>query len=420
MVDSAKQPRSGAEATPGDEALPAAWLGLLYATAIVANGAVSVEAAARGIIERICAETSWREGRIYLRLNCGQDSNDHWLSAAAGLDMPADVSDETLMPLGPAADSAAARAIADNRPCWLPAGDDGRASYAVPIGCEGVAAGALELFRPDGVEPDTDEVRALAQVGMQLGQVLGRVRLQRSALRQQQELALTGRLASMRELARNLAHEVNQPLAAVVSYAGGALQLLEQGRADEPKLRRALEQIGVQAKRASGIIQEFREFLRREDSRHERLDVTALIRDAATLVQARAREAGVTMELDLPPRLPSVVGDRVQLQQVFINLIENAVESMHATAAGKRRLRISVDVDAQLEVRICDSGTGMAPDLLPQLFMPFLTTKPHGLGMGLPISRSIVEFHGGRLSGENNPDGGMTFRVRLPTARRGD
>src|SRR5690606_1911729 len=222
---------------------------------------------------------------------------------------------------------------------------------------------------------------------------------------------------SMRELARNLAHEVNQPLAAVVSYAGGALQLLEQGRADPAKLKRALEQVGVQAKRASRIIQDFREFLRREEMRHEKLDLRLLVSEAVALVESAAREAGVTLQLRLPPALPSIEGDPVQLQQVLINLMHNAIESLSSAEVPQRLLEVLVDADReQVEILVRDSGVGMPDDLLPQLFTPFLTTKPHGLGMGLPVSRSIVEFHGGRMSGESNPQGGMTFRVRLPLA----
>jgi len=419
MVDLANQSSpGGAGALARNGASTEFWLSLLCASATIANAAADVETAARGIIERVCSDAGWSEGRVYLRLTDSQAAHDHWLVIVAGVPGVYGEGSECLTRQGPPAGSVAAQAIAEDRPCWWPGAGGGPDACALPIRDGGSVIGALMLQRPAGSAPLLpDELQVLQQIAAQLGLVQARVRLQRSALRQQQELALTGRLASMRELARNLAHEVNQPLAAVVSYAGGALQLLEQGRGEEAKLRRALEQIGVQAKRASGIILEFREFLRRQDTRHERLDVAALVHDAARLVQARAREAGVTIEFDLPPRLSPVVGDRVQLQQVLINLIENAVEAMAAAGSGERRLLISVVEDSQLEIRIRDSGVGMAPDLLPQLFTPFLTTKPHGLGMGLPISRSIVEFHGGRLSGENNPDGGMTFRVRLPAAR---
>lgn len=390
---------------------------LLYRTASIANAADSAEAAAESILAELCSGGVWKRGHAYLQISSDGAVGGRWLVVAAGgqsslASMPA-------VSFGPAERTLAHTALTQDRGIVETFdGNDGfGAGCAVPIRYRGRVLGALELHAVRCMPWERGLLDVLIEIGEQLAHVIVRGWNQRDALRQQQELSQTGRLASMRELARNLAHEVNQPLAAVVSYAGGALQLLEQGRADPDKLKRALEQVGIQAKRASRIIQDFREFLRREDMRHERLDLRVLVRETVALVETSAREAGATLNLRLPAEVPEIEGDPVQLQQVLINLLSNAIESLGSGRVVQRLLEVAVAVDDQVEIQVTDTGVGMPKDLLPQLFTPFLTTKPHGLGMGLPVSRSIVEFHGGRMSAENNPDGGMTFRVRLPIAR---
>jgi signal transduction histidine kinase len=395
-------------------------LALLYASASIANAAESAEGAAAQIIALVLNETGWTAGRAFIRLSNDGHGGGRWLLVSGGEpSLPKELAGaERLTAEGPAAGSLAATALADGDVhCETSASRGLRCGCAVPIRKGEAILGVLEFYSEHTGEIGVEFKRALGEVAGHLGHVIARGWTLRASVRQQGELAQNGRLASMRELARNLAHEVNQPLAAVVAYAGGALQLLEQGRGDEQKMRRALEQIGLQAKRASGIIQEFREFLRREDPRHERLDVAALIRGAVDLLEDAAQEHGIAIALDLPADLPTIVGDPVQLQQVLINVMQNGIEAMAVVDVAERRLEISADFSDQMEIRVSDTGIGMAPELVPQLFTPFLTTKPHGLGMGLPICRSIVEFHGGRLSGENNPGGGMTFRIRLPQGR---
>jgi signal transduction histidine kinase len=394
---------------------------LLYRTASVANATDNVEAAARGILAELCQSGMWQVGRAYLRVGGDRANNGCWLVVTAGVPpLPTGfTAGERVVSSDPAEWMLARAALTQDRGIaeTIDCSAGLRAGCAVPVRYQGRVLGAIELYTAGALPRERGLLDTLLEAGEQLAQVVVRMWNHREALRQQQELSQTGRLASMRELARNLAHEVNQPLAAVVSYAGGALQLLEQGRADPGKLKRALEQVGAQAKRASCIIQDFRESLRREDMRHERLDPRVLVRETASLMENAAQEAGATLQIRLPPEVPAVEGDPVQLQQVLINLIRNAIESLSSTQRSPRLLEVAVDGGDQVEIRVCDSGVGMADDLLPQLFTPFLTTKPHGLGMGLSVSRSIVEFHGGRMSAENNPDGGMTFRVRLPLAR---
>lgn len=393
---------------------------LFYRVARIANGAASAETAARDILNELCRDGAWSAGRIFLK-HCRPGMESRWVVTAwtASPDLPGLASGEKVAANGPVEPSLAHAAWMQDKSIATTVADfDGlHAGVAVPLRHGTRVFGALELYSVGALPMQRGLMDTLLQIGELLAQVIVREKAHRETLKQQQELLHIGRLASMGELARNLAHEVNQPLAAVVSYAGGALQLLDQGRADPEKLKRALEQVGVQAKRAANIIQEFRGFLRREDMRHEQMDLCALVRETAALMEGAVQDVGATMQLDLPEDIPAVEGDPVQLQQVLINLIYNAIESLAGADAAQRRLLIEVEADDQVEVRICDTGGGISDDMLPELFTPFLTTKPHGLGMGLPVSRSIIEFHGGRISADRNPDGGMNFRVRLPLIR---
>lgn len=393
---------------------------LVYRAAKIANAAASAESAARDILKELCREDAWIAGRVFLQ-HCRAGMESRWfvVTQAASPIFLGFLSGEQITANGPTEPTLAHAAwMQDRGVAATVTGVDGpHAGVAVPLRHGARIFGALELYAAGALPMQHGLLDTLLQVGELLAQVIVREKAHRETLKQQQELLHVGRLASMGELARNLAHEVNQPLAAVVSYAGGALQLLEQGRADPEKLKRALEQVGAQAKRAANIIQEFREFLRREDMRHEQMDLCALVRETATLMESAVADVGATMQVNLPADIPAVEGDPVQLQQVLINLIYNAIESLAGADVAQRRLLIEVEVDDQVEVIISDTGGGIAADLLPQLFTPFLTTKPHGLGMGLPVSRSIIEFHGGRISADRNPDGGMNFRVRLPLIR---
>src|SRR5690606_11411149 len=297
----------------------------LYRAASIANASDSADAAAKGILLELCRSGGWTFGRAYLRISADRATDGRWLIVTTGIPpLPAGfAAGEMLSAMELPAGSLAHTALTQDR--GVAATTDYiaglRAGCAVPVRYHGRVLGVFEVYTPGALPRERGLLDALLEAGEQLALVMVRRWNQRATLRQQQELAHTARLASMRELARNLAHEVNQPLAAVVSYAGGALQLLEQGRADPAKLKRALEQVGVQAKRASRIIQDFREFLRREEMRHEKLDLRLLISEAVALVESAAREAGVTLQLRLPPMLPPIEGDPVQLQQVLINLM---------------------------------------------------------------------------------------------------
>ena len=231
------------------------------------------------------------------------------------------------------------------------------------------------------------------------------------------DLAQVSRLGMMGEMAAALAHELSQPLSAIVNFLGAAdLMLDADPRADVQRLRSALSSAGGQAARAGEIIRRLRAFILRgeADMRAERL--ASLVREAATLALFNTSSFGVRLSYDFEHEHRLVLGDRIQIQQVLVNLIRNAADAMAAHGGERRDLTISTTMarDNLIEIVVRDSGPGIAPEMLERLFSPFATTKREGLGFGLAISRRIVEAHGGQLSAEPAPDGGAIFRFTLP------
>jgi C4-dicarboxylate-specific signal transduction histidine kinase len=240
-----------------------------------------------------------------------------------------------------------------------------------------------------------------------------------------------------------LAHELNQPLTAISSYAQGSVRRLAAGAASEPgcaqpgvsgvgtgrlcsqptavqDLLAALEQISAEAGRASQIIAALRRFLRRHEPAAVPTDLNELVREAARLIAPDARHRGVELRLTLAVDLPAIQVDRVHIVQVLVNLMRNGLEAMEETPPARCRLSVRTAQPAGDAVEVCvqDYGAGLEAAALERVFEPFYTTKPQGMGMGLPICRSIVHAHGGRLWGEARPAAGAVFRVRLPILAR--
>jgi C4-dicarboxylate-specific signal transduction histidine kinase len=236
------------------------------------------------------------------------------------------------------------------------------------------------------------------------------------ALRQHQaELAHALRLHTVGEMTAALAHEINQPLGAITNYAQGAVQRLRIGAVDPATLREAFEEIAREGLRAGQIIRGLRNLAQHETAVSEGVDVNALAAEAVRLLEPQARVHGVTVRLEGASALPPVEADGTQIEQVMLNLMLNGMEAA-ATASGARR-EVVVATTAQdggVEVTVSDTGSGFAPGVERRLFTPFFTTKSHGLGVGLAISRSIVECHGGRLWAMSGPGVGATFRFSLP------
>ena len=235
----------------------------------------------------------------------------------------------------------------------------------------------------------------------------------------QAELTHVCRLNAMGQMGAALAHELNQPLTAIVNYMQACRRLLQtQIGTIPPRVDEAIEKAAAQAARASEIIRRLRQFVGKGENERRLEDLNNVVEEASALALVGAKEQGVRVMVELAPDLPRIALDRIQIQQVVLNLVRNAIEAM--SAAEERLLTIGTRKDAKqgvgylAEVKISDTGSGLAPAVLGQLFQPFVTTKAGGMGVGLSICRSIVDAHGGRIWAEPNPRGGTSFTFTLP------
>jgi two-component system sensor kinase FixL len=230
----------------------------------------------------------------------------------------------------------------------------------------------------------------------------------------QAELAHVSRVATLGELTVSIAHEVNQPLAGVVTNGEAGLRWLRRGIPDPGEVAASIERMIADARRASEVIKRLRTLASKATPQQTPIDIAELVHETLTLVQREIAANRIVLKLVLADRLPSVTGDRVQLQQVLINLVMNAVQAM-AQNEGKRELTIaSAEVDDGVAITVTDSGPGFSAGDATSLFTPFFTTKSDGMGMGLPICRSIIEAHGGRLRASSPDEGGARFEFTLP------
>jgi two-component system, LuxR family, sensor kinase FixL len=221
----------------------------------------------------------------------------------------------------------------------------------------------------------------------------------------------------MGELAGSLAHEINQPLAAILSSGQAALRFLRSATPDLQLLRTLLQNIVEDDKRAARVITSLRSMMKREERNREPLNINKVLEDVLNLFHAESVIRNMTIEKQFDRSPSPVLGDKVQLQQVVLNLLMNAAEAM-AECSGKHEKRKIVlrthATDRCVEVAVRDFGPGIDSAMLDNIWQPFFTTKKTGLGMGLSVSRSIIQAHGGRLSAENHPDGGALFRFEIP------
>ena len=230
----------------------------------------------------------------------------------------------------------------------------------------------------------------------------------------QAEVAHVLRVSALGEMAAQLAHELTQPLGAIANYAAGCRRRLERDPQPSPEMVDVVDRIGREALRAGAIIRRMREFLQKSEPQRRAVDVNALVREVAEFLDGEARERGVAVDLLLHPDLPAVAADGLEIEQVLINLARNAIEAMQGTTrAPTLAIETRRGPPDTIEVFVRDSGPGLPQGGVDAIFEPFYTTKPRGLGMGLAISRSIVELHGGTLAASSDP-GGATFRVTLP------
>ncbi|OIQ66662.1 sensor protein FixL [mine drainage metagenome] len=234
----------------------------------------------------------------------------------------------------------------------------------------------------------------------------------------QSELVHVSRLTAMGEMASALAHELNQPLAAISNYMKGSRRLLaESVDPNAPKIESAMDRAAEQALRAGQIIRRLRDFVSRGESEKRVESLSKLIEEAGALGLAGAREQNIQLRFGLNPEFDLVLVDRVQIQQVLVNLFRNALEAMAQSPRRELIVANAEVADDMVEVEVSDTGSGFHEDAKSNLFQTFFTTKETGMGVGLSISRSIIEAHGGRMWAETNASGGATFRFTLPAAR---
>jgi two-component system sensor kinase FixL len=230
----------------------------------------------------------------------------------------------------------------------------------------------------------------------------------------QAELIHMSRFTAMGEMASTLAHELNQPLTAVASYLNGCRRLLDGTESlHNLMLRDAIDRAADQALRAGQIIRRLRQFVARGETERHVEALPKLIEEASALALVGVKQAGVRVNFDFDPQVGFVLADKIQIQQVVLNLMRNAIEAMQETTRRELTISTAEQPGDMVEIRVADTGPGIAPEIVSQLFQPFITTKPHGMGVGLSISRTIVEAHGGRLQVEPNPGGGTIFRMTL-------
>lgn len=241
---------------------------------------------------------------------------------------------------------------------------------------------------------------------------------------QEEKLQTSARLASMGEIASTLAHELNQPLAAIASYTTGALNMMQGGSLDLVSLQPALEKINAQAQRAGNVIRSVYQFVKKRAPTRQPVSIKTIVDDITPLIELQAQQFLVVLQTAIPANLPDVLGDAMLLEQVLLNLTRNAIQAMAGTAPERRILRIFAATEINkstpqsparsIVVSVIDQGHGIAPEVAAGLFSPFFSTKAEGMGMGLNICRTTIEFHGGTLSYANNPTGGTIFRFTLP------
>ena len=236
--------------------------------------------------------------------------------------------------------------------------------------------------------------------------------------RHQTEFARVSRMSSIGEMAASLAHELNQPLTGAINYCAGCLRMLREGNTDREKLTQGMERAVQGATLAADIIRRVREFVQKGEPLRHAVDLNRAVHNVATLVQHEAQRHEVNLELDLEDDLPLVEGDMIQLEQVVLNFIRNGIDAMTTVQPDQRSLRITTrrSGEGMVTVSARDSGEGITEDVMPKIFDAFYTTKPDGMGIGLSISRSIIESHQGRIQARSLSDGGTELIFELPVA----
>lgn len=268
--------------------------------------------------------------------------------------------------------------------------------------------------------PVKDEAARVVGAVVVFRDITERKAAEEKARQHQAEFAHIARLSTMGEMAAGIAHEINQPLSAIANYTQGCIRMLKSGTGSVSELIQAMERAALQANRAGEIIRQLRHFIRKEQPQRSIVDLNEIAREVAVLIESEARRSGVQLRLDLMPSIDSVLAHNIQLEQVILNLARNAIEAMAEADSPRRELTIRTrqEQNDQITVSVSDTGPGLSPELMDQVFDQFFTTKPRGMGLGLSISRGIIEAHDGQLTVSSNA--GATFSFVLAAYKGND
>jgi len=322
--------------------------------------------------------------------------------------------------------AASARITLSGMECESPTFDPDAVRVRAEVFVHGKWAGEIQVSHPaePGAEvariPAADHQRLLDAVAQRLGRTAERLQ-GRQLLREKEEemrerLTHLTRVSTMGEMASSIAHEVNQPLTAIATYAQACRRLIDAGEAPESRIREVLQSIAEEALRAGNIIHRLKDMVRRQESRWTECDLNTLIRDVEQLASVDARLHDVKLSFQLAQDLPSIMADGVQIQQVVLNLIRNGIDAVEEAGVPNGRVVVRTGRAGPKAVRVTveDNGPGLPAEVEDKLFQPFFTTKGGGMGMGLSISRSIASAHKGQISFTRDPSGGAVFHLTLP------
>jgi signal transduction histidine kinase len=383
------------------------------------------------ILEVICERLGWDLGTLW-QLDTQGDAlrcAARWLGssacgsayAAAIRDRKFDLDDELIGGIWAKREPAFISDIAlgaKSERAQLATSDGLHATFGFPVLVGSNVWGVMEFFSQEVRQPEQDLLTTMATLASQIGQFVERKEAETALRDARDQLAHVTRIASLGEMTASIAHEVNQPLTGIIANAHAALQWLSR---EPPELQEAtdcIQRLVRDGRRAGNVVAGLRNLIRRGDKTCKvSVDLNQLVRETIPLVRGEIQRIEATLELDLCPELAPVLGDRVQVQQLLLNLIVNAVESMSTPRAKPARLTIrSWDEGDLVGVSVHDTGIGLRTEDIGRIFDAFFTTKPQGLGMGLAISRSIVEDHGGRLSASSRLGDGSIFQFTLRKA----
>ena len=403
-------------------------LSLLQAIAMELVLAGDLNAALEVVLRRVCQSTGWVLGQSWVpradgsALECspawygsGKKLEDfrtgsEYMSLPAGVGLPGRVwlSKQPLWIKDLAVDANFPRAVLA-RETGL------KSACAIPIIASDEVIAVIEFFMREPRGEDERLIKLITAVATQLDLAIERKRAEEQVRATQAELTHVSRVTTMGELAASIAHEVNQPLGAIVGNADICLRWLSDPPPKLPDLREALEDIANDGRRASQVISRIRSLVKKHVPEKIPLNLSDVAREVIDLVSHEAQRKQVAVTSDLAASLPPVTGDRVQLQQVLLNLVMNGIEAMNETELTSRVLTLKTAVsESGVLTAVYDCGVGINPTKADQLFKAFHTTKSGGMGMGLAISKSIIEAHGGKLWAESNRQGGATFKFTLP------